>query len=395
MIFGMRYTKGYMRLFGNFKYKFMKKTFRLFIVCLLILLATGIQNTFSQGKKQVVVNGFIENSSFSSVSLYALGKDAILVTSAAIGPDKKFSLVFETDKTDVYKLSFDNNNFIMMILQPGEKVEIKTDATDLLKKLVINGSENSSDIYRNQTVLIASKKKLDSISNLSYKEMANPKYDSLLKVYTLSYEKVRTDQDNTLKSFMLKKPSSLAILFLLEPLPVDANYDIYSKVDSSLFAAYPDNFYVLNLHNQIIAGKATAIGAVAPDFILQDTSGNNISLSSFLGKYVLIDFWAAWCGPCRKEMPNMVKLYADFKGKNFEILGISLDKTRDKWVSAIKSEHMTWPQASDLKFWQSEVAAIYGVKAIPYTILLDKEGKIIAKNLRGEELYNKVESLLK
>lgn len=373
----------------------MKKIFRLLIVCLLMLLATGVNNTFSQGKKQVVVNGLIENSSFSSVSLYAVGKDAILAASATIGADKKFSLVFETDKTDVYKLSFDNNNFIMMVLQPGEKVDIKSDATDLIKKLVINGSENTSDIYRNQNIITNAKIKMDSISNLSYKEMANPKYDSLLKVLMSDYEKIKTDQNDALLSYILKNPKSLAILFLLESVPVDANYDTYSKVDSSLFASHPDNFFVTNLHNQIVAGKATAIGALAPDFILPDSSGTNISLSSFRGKYVLIDFWAAWCGPCRKEMPNMIKLYKDFGGNNFEILGVSLDKTKDKWIGAINSERMTWPNVSDLKYWQSEVGAMYNVKAIPYTVLLDKEGKIIAKNLRGDELYRKVESLVK
>lgn len=373
----------------------MKIKTSLFRIVFLAAIVSGIIPVQAQVKKQVSIKGVVKNNTFKTASLFQVGKETLLISEAPIGADNKFSIVFESAKTDIYKLQFDNNNFVMMILQPGEKVDISIDAKDFLKQLVIKGSENTSDIYRNQNVLMAGKTKLDSISSLSYKEMSNPKYDSLLKVYTLSYENIKTTRDNELKAFMLEKPNSLAILFLLETLPVDANYDIYSKIDSSLFAAYPDNFYVLNLHNQIIAGKATAIGAVAPDFILQDTSGTNISLSSFLGKYVLIDFWAAWCGPCRKEMPNMVKLYADFKGKNFEILGISLDKTRDKWVGAIKSEHMTWPQVSDLKFWQSEVAAIYGVKAIPYTILLDKDGKIIAKNLRGEELYNKVESLLK
>ena len=373
----------------------MKKTINFFWCSFLVMLILGAIPVHAQVKKQVNIIGYIKNNTFKSVSLYQIGKDASLVSSASIGADSKFSFVCDIIKTDLYKLQFDNNNFIMMILQPGEKVEITIDANDFLKQLVIKGSENSSDIYRNQNIMMATKTKLDSISTLSYKEMANPKYDSLLKVFTADYEKIKTDQDNDLKSFIIKNPKSLAILFLLEPLPLDANYDTYSKVDSTLFATYPDNLYVINLHTQIVAGKATAIGVIAPDFILPDTSGRNISLSSFRGKYVLIDFWAAWCGPCRKEMPNMVKIYSDFKGKNLEIIGISLDKTRDKWVDAIKSEQMTWPQVSDLKFWQSEVAAMYSVKAIPYTILLDKEGKIIAKNLRGEGLYQKIESLLK
>lgn len=282
-----------------------------------------------------------------------------------------------------------------MILQPGEKLVISIDANDFLNKLEIKGSENTAYIYRNQDLMIKNKKILDSIRNLSYAEMANPKYDSLSKVFSAEYQKVITNQDQTFTSFILKNPKSLAILFLLDALTVDENIDTYSKVDSSLFAAYPENFYVINFHNQITSSKKTAIGTLAPDFILPDTSGNNISLSSFRGKYVLIDFWASWCGPCRREMPNMVKLYQDFAAKNFEILGVSLDKTRDKWVDAINSDHLVWTQVSDLKYWQSEVTPIYNVKAIPYTVLLDKEGKIVAKNLRGEELYNKVESLLK
>jgi peroxiredoxin len=385
----------YTGYFLNYIKKQMKKTINLFWFSFLLLLILGDIPVYSQVKNQVNINGNIKNNTFSSASLYQIGKDALFISSSTIGSDNKFSFICDIAKTDLYKIQFDNNNFVMLILQPGEKVEITIDANDFLKQLVVNGSENTSDIYRNQNILLTTKTKLDSISNLSYKEMANPKYDSLLKVYTASYANVKTDQDNTLKSFILKNPKSLAILFLLEALPIDANYDTYSMVDSTLFASYPDNFYVNNLHSQIVAGKATAIGVLAPDFILPDTSGRNISLSSFHGKYLLIDFWAAWCGPCRKEMPNMVKIYSDFKGKNFEILGVSLDKTRDKWVAAIRSEHMTWPQVSDLKFWQSEVAALYSVKAIPYTILLDKEGKIIVKNLRGEELYKKVESLLK
>ena len=134
---------------------------------------------------------------------------------------------------------------------------------------------------------------------------------------------------------------------------------------------------------------------VAPDFTLPDTNGVNMSLSSLKGKYVLIDFWAAWCGPCMREMPNVKKLYADFKDKGFEILGVSLDKTKPAWTNAIKNNNLTWKHVSDIKFWQSIVVPMYNISGIPYTVLLDKEGKIVAKNLRGEELYKKVESLLK
>ncbi|MGZ3901382.1 MAG: TlpA family protein disulfide reductase, partial [Bacteroidia bacterium] len=116
--------------------------------------------------------------------------------------------------------------------------------------------------------------------------------------------------------------------------------------------------------------------------------------SSFKGKVVLIDFWASWCGPCRREMPNVVKAYSKYKDKGFEIYGVSLDQDKDRWIEAIKKDGITWPQVSDLKYWECEAAKIYGVQGIPFTVLLDKEGKIIAKGLRGAELETAIENAL-
>lgn len=373
----------------------MIRTGKIIRVAFFIMLISGVFKAYPQEKKQVSISGFIKNNTFSAATLFPVGKEPNHIDTILIGKEGNFTYNLELKVTDIYKLQFDINTFIWLILQPGEKLEIVIDANDFVNKLEIKGSEQSLMVLKNQKMMMDNKTKLDSIKNLSYADMTNPKYDSLSKVYSYEYQKIITNHDQTLTSFILKNPKSLAILFLLEALPVDENIDTYSNIDSILFATYPENIYVNNFHLQITSTKKTAIGALAPDFILPDTNGNNISLSSLRGKYVLIDFWASWCGPCRKEIPNMVKLYQDFGGKNFEILGVSLDKTRDKWVGAIKSDHLNWPQVSDLKFWQSEVTPIYNVKAIPYTVLLDKEGKIIAKNLRGEELYQKIESLLK
>jgi len=141
--------------------------------------------------------------------------------------------------------------------------------------------------------------------------------------------------------------------------------------------------------------KATAIGSIAPDFMQNDTLGNPLKLSSLRGKYVLVDFWAAWCGPCRAENPNIVKAYAKYNKKGFEILGVSLDteKDKEKWMKAIQKDGLTWPQVSDLKGWSSDVAQLYVIKAIPQNVLLDPAGKIIAKNLRGEALEKKLAEL--
>jgi peroxiredoxin len=312
-----------------------------------------------------------------------------------ISADGKFSITQDIAFADFYKLEFDKSSFIMMILKPGEVVEINTDATDFLKNLQIKGSKETMQIFANQRIIDETKFKLDSISNLSYQSQNAPKKDSLMKVYSKAYENIEQTKNKSLQSFMLNNPQSLANLFLPEAFPIDENISAYIKLDTVLYATYPQNIYVSNLHSQIVSAKKTIIGSLAPDFTLPDTSGSKISLSSLRGKLVLIDFWAAWCGPCMKEMPNVKKLYTDFKGKGFEILGVSLDKTRAAWTKAISSNNLSWIQVSDVKFWQSIVVPLYNVSAIPYTVLLDKEGKIIAKNLRGEALYKKVESLLK
>lgn len=149
------------------------------------------------------------------------------------------------------------------------------------------------------------------------------------------------------------------------------------------------------LQKRIAALETVDVGQVAPDFEMENPDGKMIKLSDFRGKYLLIDFWASWCGPCRRENPNVVKLYKEVQGKDFDILGVSLDNSREAWLKAIKDDGLVWNHVSDVKGWDNRVAKLYGVNSIPHTVLLDKDGVIIANNLRGEALRDKVKELLK
>ncbi|MEJ7679694.1 MAG: TlpA disulfide reductase family protein [Segetibacter sp.] len=218
------------------------------------------------------------------------------------------------------------------------------------------------------------------------------KRDSLIYVFEKSKQKVIEQVD----LFVKAKPASPVTPFIIYVTsPVDNNINGLETRYNALKPAVKETLYGREIAKLIASSKIGLEGTQAVDFTQNDTANNPVSLSSFKGKYVLVDFWASWCGPCRHENPAVVAAYNQFKNKNFTILSVSLDQNKDKWKQAIQADNLTWTHVSDLKYWQNEVAQMYRIQSIPANMLIDPTGKIIARNLRGDALYEALGKLLK
>lgn len=238
---------------------------------------------------------------------------------------------------------------------------------------------------------------IESLST-EYRALAAKKDEAGMKLLDEKFEAIEAKQKEVYKSEFLANPSSPIATYMLERF---AGWEIDTDAVDPLFAKLPEaaknSPSGKTMTGKLNLARITGIGKMAPEFIQNDTLGNPVALSSFRGKFLLVDFWASWCGPCRMENPNVVKAFAKYKDRGFHILGISLDQpnAKDKWMKAIHDDQLTWSQVSDLQYWKNAVAVQYGVQAIPQNYLIDPSGKIVGKNLRGEALDKKLGELIK
>ena len=327
------------------------------------------------------------------------GPKPVLLDSTVVNEDGSFEFLNYTPNIGFYRVKINQQNFAMLVLDSADKIMITGDASDLGNTYKVEGSEETKLFLEYNTISKNRDLRLDSL-NKSFQiameafKMDAKRVDSLSAIFEGPYNAIIASTNAQLIAKIKANTDKYSSIMAIQSLEPDDNVEIYKALDAGLSKKFPNDRNVMMFHDVVIRSLSTSIGQIAPDIILPSPDGKEIALSSLRGKVVLIDFWASWCGPCRKEMPNVIKAYAKHKEKGFEVYGVSLDQDRDRWIEAIAKDGMTWPQVSDLKYWQSEAAKMYNVQSIPYTVLIDKEGKIIDKNLRGEALDKKLDEIL-
>lgn len=315
--------------------------------------------------------------------------------SAKVDSEGNFKLKFDVKDPSFYRIRLAENNYILLIVKEKEQVEFTADASNLGRTAQVKGSPESAKLFEATHQLQSNAERLDSLNGVFQREQANPALDSIKFVLQEAYNKMMDEEASFIKNFVDKNSGSLACLAIIDKLSPDDNLEVYQKLDAGLTKNLPNNSYTKMFHDKVVELGRLSVGSVAPEIALNTPDGKNIALSSLRGKVVLIDFWASWCRPCRAENPNVVRMYNTYKDKGFDIYSVSLDKDKEPWVKAIGDDQLLWPShVSDLGYWQSSVVKQYNISGIPFTCLVDKDGKIVAKGLRGEELEMKVKELL-
>ncbi|MEO5501882.1 MAG: TlpA disulfide reductase family protein [Ginsengibacter sp.] len=374
----------------------MNKKFLFLLTCMFTGMGLFAQKTQITGKikykepvKKVMIN-YREND--KTVTDSADVKNGIFSFSTNISQPTLATLMVRFEHKDSTTRRPEYRQFYF---EPGN---IHITIKDSIKNAVVTGSKSEKEYEKLQKMQEPFSAKMNAL-NAQYMEFKKNKDEAGMQKVSDEFDVLdSTINEDVYHSYFAKNSASPVALYALQRY---AGYAIDpAKVEplyNKLSPAVKKSSSGIAYKKRIETAKKTAVGAYAINFIQNDTLDKPISLAGFKGKYVLLDFWASWCGPCRAENPNVVKAFNEYKDKNFTVLGVSLDQPGKKqaWLDAIHKDNLDWTQVSDLKFWDNAVAKSYGIQAIPQNFLIDPQGKIIAKNIRGEELNSKLAEIFK
>jgi peroxiredoxin len=365
----------------------------------------------SGSHKNFEINGTVNGAKGKVIYLSSSNS----VDSAIIDSEDRFTFAGWVNHANYFNLYFDKTNPILLYVDSGSVITIETAFEQFSTLYKVSGSAVSSDICLLQMRLNKTFARVKQIQAENLQQADSNTIDSIKNIITSQINKEVEEHRNFIFQYIRQNPSSFAVLPAIyqafdsrNPIFSFVNdYEYYTIIDSALMAAHPKSLHAQDFHSQYLQMKRQyepylqpknnpSQSQQAPDFTVNTPTGGKISLSSLKGKWVLLDFWAAWCGPCRHESPFLVDAYNLFHKKNFTIFQVSLDQNKEDWTAAIAKDNLSkWQHGSDLKYWNSEPAQMYGVNSIPANFLINPQGVIVAQNLRGPALTEKLKEVLK
>ncbi|WP_254070872.1 AhpC/TSA family protein [Pedobacter sp. L105] len=355
----------------------------------MLLVVVSIAFAACSDKTKFVISGKFENATpKSQVYLYSIDNANQTVIDSTVLSDKgEFKFTNSTPDVDFYKIKIDKSEYIL-IAKNGDAIKLEADLADKSLSYKLSGAAEADkleELNKTKNQFLAKQAALEATFEQNVASQPQNR-DAIVNQMKPELIKVNDSLVNYVLKFAMDNTGSLAGFYAISSLnPSDYEQEMITYADK-IKNNFNKNQAVTSFLVRMAKLKAVQVGQTAPDFTMNTIDSKTIKLSSLRGKYVMLDFWASWCQPCRQENPNVVKMFNKYKGKNFTILSISLDKDAAAWKQAVIADGLTWTHASELQDFESPTVRMYQVEAIPASFILDPSGKIIAKNLRGEDL---------